>query len=366
MPDEPARRRCSRGRGRAESGRRARCPEKRVVDRAVEDGEPLGRVAGYPEPHCADRPRRGRDVLDRLSRRAVGGDRDARENAGEHRRRRRRARAAVTRARCPGGEAAARRARRRTGAISRADLRRRRYSAVFVRLPQMDIEHHVDEAFREASIEEPAAALLATAFIRLQAPDACASSDDERESQRARGSRPRRRREPQVTQLVQLDAEPTPGERRASNSSRSRCLGAPRRACSAARACGATSRSARAATNESASTTASSGREASATGAMPPSCSGVAMSSCAKSGISVLTKSWTRSSGGGAGARPPAEPFEIHGSTVRHVRSETDVLPVSTTPSKLSYGGVSAARRAPDGRPPPRRSRTRSARTPLS
>ena len=88
-----------------------------------------------------------------------------------------------------------------------------------------------------------------------------------------------------------------------------------------------TLRRARARTNEPASTSASpesSPRDRSHSA----SSSGVAMSSTAQTAISVFTKPWTRSSGGGAGARPAG--WKPGGTTTTR-----SVLPVSTTPSRV-------------------------------
>ena len=126
-------------------------PGECVLDVTIEHGEPLARVTGDPEPHGSNRPRRRGDALDRLRGRAIGRDRDARQHAGEHRRRHREAehrdrRAAVASPEATPGEPDDEQRRSHD-----TRLRRRLYAAVFARLPQIDIEHQVDEPLREAS-----------------------------------------------------------------------------------------------------------------------------------------------------------------------------------------------------------------------
>jgi hypothetical protein len=149
-PDEPAR----NGALPEEDARRGTFePDacERLVDGALEAGETLGPIARDPEPHGAYRPGGRRDVLDRARRRAVGGDRDAGKDTGQHRcsddePEGRDQGATVASAQSAPGETAD-----EPGGPHGPDLLRRRYSAVFVRFPQIDIEHHVDDAFREAS-----------------------------------------------------------------------------------------------------------------------------------------------------------------------------------------------------------------------
>ena len=125
-------------------------PGEGVVDIAVERREALVRIAGDDEPDGAHGALRGRDPLDRERGRAIRRDGHACENAGENG--------------CRHGEPEHRHGRPAVGrrrrfhaspATNDADLTRRppplRYAAVFVRFPQIDMEHHVDEAFRDAS-----------------------------------------------------------------------------------------------------------------------------------------------------------------------------------------------------------------------
>lgn len=126
-------------------------PRERLPHFAIKSRSGLVPSGRNPEPDGAHTPRVGGYSLDRLCGRTVGGDGDPGENTSEDRSRDSEPetgdeRAAIAAADSPPGqpEHVARRAHDGTP-------RRRRYEAVFTRLPQMDIEHQVDERFRDPS-----------------------------------------------------------------------------------------------------------------------------------------------------------------------------------------------------------------------
>ena len=102
------------------------------------------------EPHRPHRTAGGRDPLDRLRSRAVGGDGHPGEHARQHRGGDREAEHREQRAAAAPGQPPP----REPGDVARGShlaAFRRRYAAAFVRLPQIDIEHQLDDTFREAS-----------------------------------------------------------------------------------------------------------------------------------------------------------------------------------------------------------------------
>ena len=136
-----------------DQGRRSVEPEagERLVDGTIERGESFARIARDAEPHRPHRTLRSRDALDRLRRRAIARDGDAREDSCENSRRDREPEDGDERS----AVAAPKTLPGKRGDEPRGShvsvLRRCRYAAVFVRFPQIDIEHHREDALREAS-----------------------------------------------------------------------------------------------------------------------------------------------------------------------------------------------------------------------
>ena len=122
-----------------------------ILDCPIERREPLAGVAGNAEPHRAYGTLRGRDSLDRLRHRAIRRDRHARQHSGEHGRGDDEPEDRDERAAVPPAETLPREPGDSADGPHRDVFRRSRYAAVFVRFPQIDIEHQVEEAFLDAS-----------------------------------------------------------------------------------------------------------------------------------------------------------------------------------------------------------------------
>ena len=124
---------------------------ERLVDGTVERLESFARIARDAEPHRPHRTLGGRNALDRLRSRAIARDGDAREDPRENSRRDHEPEDGDERP----AVAAPKTLPGKRGDEPRGPhfsiLRRRRYAAVFVRFPQIDIEHHREDALREAS-----------------------------------------------------------------------------------------------------------------------------------------------------------------------------------------------------------------------
>ena len=346
-------RRCSRGREGAASARRDRCPRARSgpSGRARRGPRPArpGRRTRRPGPpaptrECARRPAP-------LPGRLRWSPPPARRRAPP---RRRRARARRRAPRSHGDEGAARRARPRSGRISRAGPPPPPVRGRLRAVPANGHRAPAGRAVPRRVEEEPAAPVLATglhARARIPTPGAPTTTAAIAPSARDAPS--------PAGDSTTVASEPSSGRsatpaRAASKRARSGSSGASPvvfRSASVRR----TSRSSRAATNASASTR-SSGSSSPRPSSHAPSSAGVASSSCAKSGISVLTKSWTRSSGGRRGG-PPAglKALEVHrvdgtGATAEAQHRQTVLHGVYNTDEPLSQ--VFARRFTPcTGRP---------------
>ena len=149
-PDEPS---GDRALAEEDERRRPREPDavEGVVHVLVECAEALGSITGNAEPDRTHGPVGRRNALDRLRGRAIGCDRHAREHSRKDRGRDSKSRERDERPAVAAAEAPPCEPRDETRRPHETAFRRWRYAAVFARFPQIDIEHQVDEAFREPS-----------------------------------------------------------------------------------------------------------------------------------------------------------------------------------------------------------------------
>ena len=141
--------------------------------RAVEHAVRLVLPRRHAEPDGPNRARRGRNAVDRLRRRTIRGDRHARENGREHRRGDREPERGDQRPAPAAADASPGEPDDVPGG-AHAVAFRRRYAVVLARFPQTDIEHQLDEQFRDASKKSQPQPSFRHAFIRRQEPDAWA------------------------------------------------------------------------------------------------------------------------------------------------------------------------------------------------
>ena len=315
------RRPCSRGRAASGVGSPRPRPAsalrtERSSTPCASSGAGRARRTRRPGPRA---PTAG-NALDRLRRRPVGGDRHAREHAGEHRRGDRRARAPRRAPRSRGDAGAATRARRRSGRSSRAGPPPPRYAVVFDAVPADRHRAPARRAVARRSKKSQPQLSFRQAFMPPPGPRRLRLDDDRGDrgerpdapvacGRQARGRRPRPARA----------GASTPASA-ASKRARSGSSGASPVVFSSASARRPVPQLARGDERVRVDALVRPEQPA-ALAATPRARAGVASSSCAKSGISVLTKSWTRSSGGGAGARPPGwKPSRSTASTVARDR----------------------------------------------
>ena len=295
------RRPCSPGRARRAVGSPAGAAQS-LAGAPIERRQRSAVARGHPEPHGADRAGRRREAVDVLCDAAVLRDRRAREDAREDSGRRGDAergdeRAAVSSANPAEGEP------EHVPGASHQGTAPCRPTAVRPRLLAPAADLHRAPARRSVPrpvVEEPAARLLA-AGLHPRPVAAEPGLDDDRDERPEPPGRPLSRKQPAAVDepraergsasVASTTARRAGGERDAERvRERGASRSVERSACASARVSSST-----------VARTSSSPRSES----HPSSAAGVAMSSRSQSGTSVLTKSWTRSSGAGAGGLPP-------------------------------------------------------------